>query len=213
MQGTGPVNILNVGCGFMPITATDIRRGMPGHNNASVGNVINYDPMTIVRTEPNHDIGIPTYLYTRLLTETAESFPARINGNDVDTAYYMRENDLPNLNYGVVMSISPFGYSVVSQYVHSHQTLDDYVVAFGANANPWIRPRNVAGAYYDNYVEVTERDVASDSDNCLVLNRVLEMGSELKNSNQARTMLSDGMRETTIQKVTVMRRCCIDVTA
>lgn len=111
-------NVLNIGAGVLPLVASDL----------DVDQVVNYDPLTALNNEDKAG-------RSAVITLTALSL------QDPDLHYARREAQVdqlyPNGSVDLILSISPFGFTLVSAWAHGKLKPGGYVLVVANERNAW----------------------------------------------------------------------------
>jgi hypothetical protein len=118
------MNVLNIAAGFLPLDKSDF----------GVDQLVNYDPLPWSKNTVNL-IGHLAIIDVNYVSRRA----------GVDSIFANGSVDL-------VMSISPYGFALVDDWVHGKLKPGGYVLAFGNERNKWLQDTHMfAGTLQQQY--------------------------------------------------------------
>lgn len=124
--------VLNIGAGFLPLVAFDF-------SGSGVDEVINYDPL-----QYQNDTGIIT---SKVYEEAKEYFRTVLRFKELialnpEVQYFTKRHEVDS-KYGdcevdLVISISPYGFTLVDHWINEKLKPEGYIVAIGHAGNPYM---------------------------------------------------------------------------
>jgi len=141
-----PTNVLNIAAGLLPIVATDLR----------VDNVVNYDPLSALANADKGGRRIVSHLM--VLSKAFGDIKYARRQAEVDRWY-------PNSSVDLVLSVSPYGFTLINEWVHRKINICGYVVVIGNLANKFIKQDQhlfESGEIFNSYVESTPDNYISE---------------------------------------------------
>lgn len=122
-----PRNILNIAAGLLPIVASDL----------GVDQVVNFDPLTALADKDLS--GSASVGYLMVLSKGVGDIIYARRQAEVDSVY-------PNGSVDLILSVSPFGFKVVSKWTHDKLKPGGSVLIIANGKNPCFKD-------YDNIIE------------------------------------------------------------
>jgi hypothetical protein len=114
-----PKSVLNIAAGLLPIVATDFQE---------VGELVNYDPLDALRST---ETGADAARFLAMFAMAAGDIIYARRQAEVDSHYANGSVDL-------VMSVSPYGFTLVDEWVHAKIRVGGYILVAGNASNKFV---------------------------------------------------------------------------
>ena len=148
VQAYREMKVLNIGAGFLPIVASDLE----------VNQLINYDPLEYKKgqgllTDREYE---EAYSFLRI----RDIFQALIASRP-DIQYFKKRKDVDNIypidSVDLVISISPYGFTLIDTWVDEKIKKGGYIIVLGNSTNPYVTQDKKLFEFFLK-ADYTERD-------------------------------------------------------